>query len=126
MLAKRRFGPLFVVQFLGAFNDNVLKYAMLFLANFTIFANAPEQSAMLATVATGIFILPYFLFSALAGELADAWDKAWLMRAVKAAEVAFMGLGLAGLWFQSIPLLLLALFCMGLHSTIFGPVKYSI
>ena len=126
LLAKRRFGPLFVVQFLGAFNDNVLKYAMLFLANFTIFANAPEQSAMLATVATGIFILPYFLFSALAGELADAWDKAWLMRAVKAAEVVFMGLGLAGLWFQSIPLLLLALFCMGLHSTIFGPVKYSI
>lgn len=126
LLAKRRFGPLFVVQFLGAFNDNVLKYAMLFLANFTIFVNAPEQSAMLATVATGIFILPYFLFSALAGELADAWDKAWLMRAVKAAEVVFMGLGLAGLWFQSIPLLLLALFCMGLHSTIFGPVKYSI
>lgn len=126
LLAKRRFGPLFVVQFLGAFNDNVLKYAMLFLANFTIFANAPKQSAMLATVATGIFILPYFLFSALAGELADAWDKAWLMRAVKAAEVVFMGLGLAGLWFQSVPLLLLALFCMGLHSTIFGPVKYSI
>lgn len=126
LLAKRRFGPLFVVQFLGAFNDNVLRYAMLFLANFTIFANAPEQSAMLATVATGIFILPYFLFSALAGELADAWDKAWLMRAVKVAEVAFMGLGLLGLWFQSIPLLLVALFCMGLHSTIFGPVKYSI
>ena len=126
LLGKRRFGPLFVVQFLGAFNDNVLKYAMLFLANFTIYAQAPDQSAMLATIATGIFILPYFLFSALAGELADAWDKAWLMRAIKAAEVAFMGLGLAGLWLQSVPLLLLALFCMGCHSTIFGPVKYSI
>src|ERR1700742_4247927 len=126
LLAKRRFGPLFVVQFLGAFNDNVLKYAMLFLANFTIYADQPAQSAMLATIATGIFILPYFLFSALAGELADAWDKAWLMRAIKAAEVAFMGLGLAGLWFQSVPLLLLALFFMGCHSTIFGPVKYSI
>jgi acyl-[acyl-carrier-protein]-phospholipid O-acyltransferase/long-chain-fatty-acid--[acyl-carrier-protein] ligase len=126
LLGKRRFGPLFVVQFLGAFNDNVLKYAMLFLANFTIYANNPGQSAMLATIATGIFILPYFLFSALAGELADAWDKAWLMRAVKAAEIAFMALGLAGLWFQSVPLLLLALFCMGCHSTIFGPIKYSI
>ena len=126
LIAKRRFGPLFVVQFLGAFNDNVLKYAMLFLANFTIYANAPDQSAMLATIATGIFILPYFLFSALAGELADAWDKAWLMRAIKAAEVAFMALGLAGLWFQSVPLLLAALFFMGCHSTIFGPVKYSI
>jgi acyl-[acyl-carrier-protein]-phospholipid O-acyltransferase/long-chain-fatty-acid--[acyl-carrier-protein] ligase len=126
LLAKRRFGPLFVVQFLGAFNDNVLKYAMLFLANFTIYANSPGQSAMLATIATGIFILPYFLFSALAGELADAWDKARLMRAVKAAEILFMALGLAGLWFQSVPVLLLALFCMGCHSTIFGPIKYSI
>jgi acyl-[acyl-carrier-protein]-phospholipid O-acyltransferase/long-chain-fatty-acid--[acyl-carrier-protein] ligase len=126
LLAKRGFGPLFVVQFLGAFNDNVLKYAMLFLANFTIYANSPGQSAMLATIATGIFILPYFLFSALAGELADAWDKARLMRAVKAAEILFMALGLAGLWFQSVPVLLLALFCMGCHSTIFGPIKYSI
>ena len=126
LLAKRRFGPLFVVQFLGAFNDNALKYAMLFLANFTIYANAPDQSAMLATVATGLFILPYFLFSALAGEVADAYDKALLMRIVKAAEVGFMGLGLAGLWFHSIPLLLAALFLMGCHSTLFGPIKYSI
>ncbi|WP_404712248.1 acyl-[ACP]--phospholipid O-acyltransferase [Sphingomonas sp. MMS24-J13] len=126
LLGKRRFGPLFVVQFLGAFNDNVLKYAMLFLANFTIYASDPGRSAILATIATGIFILPYFLFSALAGELADAWDKAWLMRAVKGAEIAFMALGLAGLWLQSVPLLLLALFFMGCHSTIFGPIKYSI
>src|ERR1041385_803289 len=92
LLGKRRFGPLFAVQFLGAFNDNALKYSMLFLANFTLFRDAPEQSAMLATVATGIFILPYFLFSALAGELADAWDKARLMRLIKAAEVVFMAL----------------------------------
>ncbi|MBC9032921.1 acyl-[ACP]--phospholipid O-acyltransferase [Sphingomonas sp. JC676] len=126
LLAKRRFGPLFVVQFLGAFNDNVLKFAMLFLANFTILSKAPDQAAMLSTVSTGIFILPYFLFSALAGELADAWDKAKLVRAVKAAEIGIMALGLAGLWFQSIPLLLIALFLMGCHSTIFGPVKYSI
>ncbi|HWK35689.1 MAG TPA: hypothetical protein VNR91_05450, partial [Sphingomonas sp.] len=106
LLTKRRFGPLFVVQFLGAFNDNVLKYAMLFLANFTIYASAPDKSAMLATIATGIFILPYFLLSALAGELADALDKALLMRIVKGAEIAFMALGLAGLWLQSVPLLL--------------------
>ncbi len=126
LLGKRRFGPLFAVQFLGAFNDNALKYAMLFLANFTIYASAPDKSAMLATVATGLFILPYFLFSAIAGEIADAYDKARLMRIVKGAEVAFMGLGLAGLWFQSIPLLLAALFLMGCHSTLFGPIKYSI
>ncbi|MET0245145.1 MAG: acyl-[ACP]--phospholipid O-acyltransferase [Sphingomonas sp.] len=126
LLNRRRFGPLFVVQFLGAFNDNVLKYAMLFLANFTLYANAPQDSAMLAVIATGIFIAPYFLFSALAGEVADAWDKAWLVRAVKGAEIGFMAIGLAGLWYQSIPLLLLALFLMGCHSTLFGPVKYSI
>ena len=126
LLARRRFAPLFVVQFLGAFNDNALKFAMLFFANFTLFAAAPEKSELLATIATGIFILPFFLFSALAGELADAWDKAKLIRLVKAAEIAFLGIGLAGFWFASIPLLLTALFLMGCHSTLFGPVKYSI
>ena len=126
LLAKRRFAPMFVVQFLGAFNDNLLKFAMLFLANFGIFAQAPEKAEMLAAVATGLFILPYFLFSALAGQLADRIDKARLVRWVKFAEVAIMGLGLAGFWYESIPALLTALFLMGLHSTIFGPVKYSI
>ena len=76
LLAKRRYGPLFVVQFLGAFNDNVLKFAMLLLANFTLYATQPEKSAMLATIATGLFILPYFIFSALAGQIADSLDKA--------------------------------------------------
>ncbi|SOB86372.1 acyl-[acyl-carrier-protein]-phospholipid O-acyltransferase / long-chain-fatty-acid--[acyl-carrier-protein] ligase [Sphingomonas guangdongensis] len=126
LLGKRRFAPLFVVQFLGAFNDNLLKYALLFLANFTIYAAAPAKAGMLATVSTGIFILPYFLLSALAGHLADKWDKARLIRAVKAAEIAIMALALAGFWFQSIPVLLGCLFLMGVHSTIFGPVKYSI
>ena len=69
LLAKRRFGPMFVVQFLGAFNDNLLKFAMLFLANFVIFAKEPAKAELLAAVATGLFILPYFLFSALAGQL---------------------------------------------------------
>jgi len=126
LLAKRRYGPLFVVQFLGAFNDNVLKFAMLLLANFTIYKTDPASAAKLATLATGLFILPYFLFSAMAGQIADAWDKAKLVRAVKAAEIVIMCIGLAGFWAQSIPLLLTALFMMGLHSTIFGPVKYSI
>ncbi len=126
LLAKRRFGPLFVVQFLGAFNDNVLKFAMLFLANFTIYAAAPEKAEMLALLSTGLFILPYFLFSALAGQLADAIDKTRLVRIVKAAEVVIMGVGLYGFWIQSLPVLLGAVFLMGCHSTIFGPVKYSI
>jgi acyl-[acyl-carrier-protein]-phospholipid O-acyltransferase/long-chain-fatty-acid--[acyl-carrier-protein] ligase len=126
LLAKRRYGPLFVVQFLGAFNDNLFKFAMLFLANFTLYAAQPEKAALLATVATGLFILPYFLFSAIAGEVADAVDKAKLIRLVKACEIGFMALGLVGFWLQSVPLLLVALFLMGCHSTLFGPVKYSI
>ena len=126
LLAKRRYGPLFVVQFLGAFNDNLFKFAMLFLANFTLYAADPGKAAMLATVATGLFILPYFLFSAMAGEIADALDKAKLVRFVKTAEIGFMAIGLLGFWFESIPLLMTALFLMGCHSTLFGPVKYSI
>jgi len=126
LLAKRRFAPLFVVQFLGAFNDNLLKFALLFLANFGLYAAEPDRAEMLATIATGLFILPYFLFSALAGQIADAWDKARLVRIVKGAEVGIMTLALFGFWVQSVPALLSALFLMGLHSTIFGPVKFSI
>ncbi|MDX3909174.1 MAG: MFS transporter [Sphingobium sp.] len=126
LLLKRRFAPLFVVQFLGAFNDNLLKFALLFLANFSLYAAEPDKAKLLATIATGLFILPYFLFSALAGQLADAWDKAKLVRIVKTAEVGIMSLALGGFWLQSVPMLLGSLFLMGLHSTIFGPVKFSI
>lgn len=126
LLFKRRFGPIFTVQFLGAFNDNLLKFAMLFLANFGIFATEPDKAELLAAIATGLFILPYFLFSALAGQVADMVDKARLVRWIKLAEVAIMGIALGGFWFQSIPALLASLFLMGLHSTLFGPVKYAI
>lgn len=117
---------MFAVQFLGAFNDNLLKFALLFLANFGIFAGQPDKAELLAAISTGLFILPYFLFSALAGQLADAIDKARLVRWVKAAEIGIMALALAGFWAQSLPVLLTCLFLMGLHSTLFGPVKYSI
>ncbi|MFD1951223.1 acyl-[ACP]--phospholipid O-acyltransferase [Sphingomonas arantia] len=126
LLGKRRFGPLFLVQFMGAFNDNLLKFALLFLANFGLYAAAPEKSEMLATIATGLFILPYFLLSAPAGQLADKYDKARLIRIVKGAEIGIMTIAIGGFWFQSVPVLLTCLFLMGMHSTIFGPVKYSI
>lgn len=126
LLSQRRFAPLFVVQFLGAFNDNLLKFALLFLANFGLYHAQPDKAEMLATIATGLFILPYFLFSALAGQLADAWDKAKIVRAVKGAEMVIMSLAVTGFWLQSVPLLLSCLFLMGLHSTLFGPVKFSI
>jgi len=126
LLAKRRLGPMFVVQFLGAFNDNLLRSALLLLATYTVYANDPGQAEQLATIAAGLFTAPYFLFSALAGQLADRIDKARLVRFVKAAEVLIMGVGLTGFALQSIPILLVALFLMGVHSTFFGPVKYSI
>lgn len=126
LLAKRRFAPMFTVQFLGAFNDNLLKYAMLLLANYGLFREAPDKAGMLSVVATGLFTLPYFLFSALAGQVADRIDKATLVRWVKLAEIGIMGVALVGFAWESIPLLLASLFLMGLHSTVFGPVKYSI
>ncbi|VWX46533.1 acyl-[ACP]--phospholipid O-acyltransferase [Novosphingobium sp. 9U] len=126
LLGKRRLGPMFAVQFLGAFNDNLLKYALVFMASFTIYAGEPDKAGQLGLISTALFILPYFLFSSIAGQLADRIDKARLVRLVKIAEIAIMLLALAGFWFQSIPILLVCLFGMGVHSTVFGPVKYSI
>jgi acyl-[acyl-carrier-protein]-phospholipid O-acyltransferase/long-chain-fatty-acid--[acyl-carrier-protein] ligase len=126
LLGTRRLGPLFGVQFLTALNDNLFKFAMLFLATYRIYAGDPDQAAMLALIATALFTLPYFLFGAVAGQLADAWDKGRLIRLVKLAEIGIMALGLIGFWTESIPLLLTVLFLMGCHSTIFGPAKYAI
>lgn len=126
LLLKRRFGPLFVVQFLGAFNDNLMKFAMLFFASFTIFRHDGTTAGMFATIATGVFILPYFLFSALAGELADRIDKARLVRFVKGAEVGIMLVTAVGFALASVWVMLAALFLMGCHSATFGPAKYAI
>ena len=124
--ASRSFAPLFVTQFLGAFNDNLFKTAMLFLIAFRVAGNDPHRAATLVTAAAGIFILPFFLFSGVAGRLADAVDKARIARAVKLAEVVILALGGVGLLLANIPLLFAVLFAMGVHSTVFGPVKYAI
>ncbi len=126
LLARRRFAPLFATQFLGAFNDNLFRSAMLFLIAFTLLAGDAERSALLAVIAGGVFILPYFLFSSLAGQLADRVDKARLTQAVKLAEIAIMAIGAVALERGSIPLLFAVLFGMGVHSTFFGPVKYAL
>ncbi|MFD2579489.1 hypothetical protein ACFSTD_14755 [Novosphingobium colocasiae] len=110
LLGQRRFGPIFVVQFLGAFNDNLLKFAMLFLANYGIYASAPQMAEQLGVIATGLFTLPYFLLSALAGQVADRIDKARLIRWIKVAELGIMVVGLIGFAASSIPLLLGAIF----------------
>lgn len=125
LLAKRRFLPLFVTQFLGAFNDNLFRTAMIMLVTFQILRD-PAQEASFSAVAGGLFILPFFLLSALSGQLADGRDKARIVRLVKSVEIGIMVFGAAGLMMGSIPLMLAALFAMGVHSTFFGPIKYAI
>ncbi len=125
LLAKRRFLPLFVTQFLGAFNDNLFRTAMIMLVIYRIY-NDPAQEAAFSAVAGGLFILPFFLFSALSGQLADCHDKAQIIRLVKTAEILIMIIGAAGLLLHNIPLMLVALLAMGAHSTFFGPIKYAI
>jgi len=125
LIGKRRFLPLFVTQFLGAFNDNLFKTAMVMLVTYQIY-NDPAKEASFNAIAGGIFILPFFLFSALSGQLADSHDKARIIQTVKSAEIVIMICGAVGLLLSSIPVMLAALFAMGVHSTFFGPIKYAI
>jgi len=126
LLGKRRFLPLFATQFLGAFNDNLYRSAMLFLISFAIYRGHADRAAVVAVISGGVFILPFFLFSSVAGQLADRVDKARVAQGVKLAEIGIMAVGTAALAGGSMPLLMAVLFAMGTHSTIFGPVKYSI
>ena len=125
LLGERRFLPLFATQFLGAFNDNLFKQAMVLFATYSIYSDAKKEAAFSA-IATGLFILPFFLLSALSGQLADSHDKARIVRLIKTAEIAIMIVGAAGLIFASVPLMLGAVLAMGVHSTFFGPIKYAI
>lgn len=122
ILRSRRFLPLFLTQFLGAFNDNLLKSAIVALFTFKLAAG----SGVLVTMAAGLFILPFFLFSATAGQLADKYDRAYIARLVKLAEIAIMLLAIPAFMLESTVLLLVVLFFMGVHSTFFGPVKYAV
>lgn len=125
LLGKRRFLPLFATQFLGAFNDNLYKSAMVILVTYAVYNDAAKEATFNA-VAGALFILPFFLFSALAGQLADSMDKARIIRVVKTAEIFIMIGGAAGLLLHNIPLMLAALFAMGIHSSFFGPIKYAV
>ena len=125
LVRTRRFLPIFVTQFLGAFNDNLFRTAMVMLVIYGIYRDETQEAAF-SGIAAGLFILPFFLLSALAGQLADATDKARIIRIVKTAEILIMIVGAIGLLLHNIPLLLAALFAMGVHSTFFGPIKYAI
>ena len=124
-LFSKRFTPLFITQYLGAFNDNFLKNAILIMATFQLCKDS-TQAGFIANFAAGCFILPYVLFSSLAGQVADKFDKAKVARVVKLIEIILMIGAAIGFYFASIPILLTMLFLMGAQSTFFGPVKYSL
>jgi MFS family permease len=134
LLGKRRFLPLFATQLLGAFNDNLFKNAMVLFVVYNVLDSERDET-LFSGLASLIFILPFFLLSAMAGQLADTRDKARIIRIVKFCEIIIMLVGALGLilawqgiavFAVAIPLLLLALFAMGVHSTFFGPIKYAI
>ena len=123
LLGQRRFAPFFVTQALGAFNDNVYRQAIIGLLGYLAVSTADK--ALYANLAPALFILPYFLFSATAGQIAEKLEKSRLIRITTAMEIAVMSLAAVGFVTQNLIVLLVALFCTGVQSTLFGPVKYS-
>ncbi|MGB0749947.1 MAG: MFS transporter, partial [Magnetospiraceae bacterium] len=126
LLASRRFLPLFLTQFLGALNDNLFKNAMAILILYALAVGDGATGQVLVSLAAMVFILPFFLFSATAGQLADKVEKAGLVRIVKLCEILVMALGIVGLLWGNIPFLMAVLFLLGTQSTFFGPLKYGI
>ena len=126
LLRERRFAPFFGVQFLGALNDNVFKQALAILLAYQTAAFTTLSTDVLQNLAQALFVLPFFLFSATAGQLADKHEKSRLIRVTVLIELAVMVLGAVGFFMRSLELLLLALFLGGVQSALFGPVKYAI
>ena len=125
LLSERRFAPFFWTQFLGAMNDNVFKIGFTSLVTYQTARFSGVDAKTAAFLISAIFILPFVLLSATSGQIADKYDKAMLTRLVKTFEIAVMLIGGSGFWLHSAPLLYLCTFLMGVHSTVFGPVKYS-
>ncbi|MEP7315610.1 MAG: MFS transporter, partial [Sphingomicrobium sp.] len=125
LLRTRRFAPIFGTQALGAFNDSLYKQAVVLFVTYQLYSD-PTREAQFNAIAQALFILPFFILSAAAGQLADVRDKARIIRIVKAAEILIMIVGGLGLWLANVPLMLAAVFAMGIHSTFFGPIKYAI
>lgn len=126
LLSERRFLPFFLTQFSGAFNDNLFRNILLLLITYTAGGLLGLPIDVVVNIAALLFILPFFLFSGIAGQLADKYEKSRVIRWVKLAEIAIMALAAAGLWVGWYESLLLLLFLMGVQSTFFGPVKYAI
>lgn len=126
LLSTRRFLPMFVTQSFGALNDNVYKQALLLVITYGWIHQQAASVSTLNNLAALLFILPYFIFSATAGQIADKYERAKLVRIIKIFEIVIMLIGAAGFLLRQLWLLLLALFLMGTHSTFFGPIKYAI
>jgi 1-acyl-sn-glycerol-3-phosphate acyltransferase len=126
LLGTRRFLPFFLTQFLGALNDNLFKNAMVLLLTFKAAQSTGLDSGVLVNLAGGVFILPFFLFSATAGQLADKYERSRIIRLVKILEICIAAVGTVGFVTHHVALLFAALFLLGVHSTMFGPVKYAI
>ncbi|MDQ2947446.1 MAG: MFS transporter, partial [Acidobacteriota bacterium] len=125
LLEKRRFAPFFWTQALGAFNDNAFRNALVMLVAFQM--GLDDHTASLYTnLAPALFIIPFFLFSATAGQLAEKYEKSRIIRYVKLFEIGAMALAAYGFYTHHTSLLLIVLFMMGMHSTMFGPIKYAI
>lgn len=125
LFKHRRFSAMFLTQFLGAFNDNVFKQALILILTYVAAAKMGMEISLLNNLAALLFILPYFLFSALAGQIADKYEKSKLTQGVKLLEICIMALAAIGFWFELYWLLFVALFLMGTQSTFFGPIKYG-
>lgn len=125
LLRQRRFAPFFGAQFLGAFNDNLFKTALVTVVTFDTLRWTTLDAGLLNNLIAGLFILPFLLLSATAGQIADKFDKATLMRVVKLMEIAIMGVAAVGWFTHSLWLLVAAVVGMGIHSTLFGPVKHA-
>lgn len=126
LLRERRFAPFFLAQALGAFNDNLLKNVLVLAATYQTARFTHLDPKLLVNLAGGLFILPFVLFSGVAGQLADRFDKTRVLRAVKAAEILIMAIAAGGFVSHSLTLLLASLFLMGVHSTFFAPAKYGL
>src|SRR6187549_2717737 len=125
LLGTRRFLPFFLTQFLGAFNDNLFRNAVVVSITFGATV-AGRDAGILSNVSQGLFILPFFLFSALSGQLADKYEKSRLIRQTRLAEVVLMCAGAVALYYGKIPMMLTVIFLLGVLATIFGPLKYSL
>ncbi len=123
---SRRFFPLFVTQFLGALNDNLLKNALVILITYKLASSEGGNAQLLVTAAAALFIFPYFIFSATAGQFSDKIDRARLTRIIKLVEIFIMLAAAIGFYTGSVGFLLFVLFAMGVHSTFFGPIKFAL